>query len=574
MDEEHGEDFLKEPLRYYGDIDAFKRAVSILTRGEARKQQRIQSALTPIILSGLLAAQQAREEEERETNDRNITKNWPNASELVSYCTTIRKQALIRIAKRRNRRKLRLFAAVTLIGFICGAAYYHTIGSMERSMIELSYTIDPSSNNEDTENEFASAGLVPCSAITLQSDKDACRAAEAQLWAYFRDYASTHSAKLRDCTRRKCSRDSRNIMRRQLCSISGRSSDILEYAQGPYAMHTVAVREPVVLKTAFSKSSFEPWWTPSEEHDGKFKKGLQWIGDTTVNQLVRKRLSKAIQNFKGKGSFRLLDVGCGIGGTLYSLAGTSEDRWTEGNEHDRIDYLGIAISSAEIHNARQLAAEHDMDLMKARFEQQSFDSPSLGDYGKFSAAVAIESLSFSQNLTNTLSNLARVIKSGGTLIVVDDVVNSQYGEHYNSTDGDSVIETYASLASRPSLLSHMEWKNAFHNAGFVMNQAMDIGLEFDLPQLIDVRSNSYRRTSTRGWLFGFRRRGVFMGLLQKWQAWKQLRLGDTTDIQKLAELQTLQLMQQNINFIRSKSFRKEAHEQLELTYNMYVCTKR
>jgi hypothetical protein len=120
----------------------------------------------------------------------------------------------------------------------------------------------------------------------------------------------------------------------------------------------------------------------------------------------------------------------------------------------------------------------------------------------------------------------------------------------------------------------MEWKNAFHNAGFVMNQAMDIGLEFDLPQLIDVRNNSYRRTSTRGWLFGFRRRGVFMGLLQKWQAWKQLRLGDSTDIQKLAELQTLQLMQQNINFIRSKSFRKEAHEQLELTYNMYVCTKR
>ena len=164
MDEEHGEDFLKEPLRYYGDIDAFKRAVSILTRGEARKKQNIPTALTPIILSGLLAAQQAREEEERETNDKNITKNWPNASELVSYCTTYRKQALIRIAKRRNRRKLRLFAAVTLIGFICGAAYYHTIGSMERSMIELSYTIGPSSNNEDAENEFASAGnsrLVP-----------------------------------------------------------------------------------------------------------------------------------------------------------------------------------------------------------------------------------------------------------------------------------------------------------------------------------------------------------------------------------------------------------------------------
>jgi hypothetical protein len=33
-------------------------------------------------------------------------------------------------------------------------------------------------------------------------------------------------------------------------------------------------------------------------------------------------------------------------------------------------------------------------------------------------------------------------------------------------------------------------------------------------------------------------------------------------------------MQQNIKFIRSKAFRKRGHEQLDLTYNMYVCTKR
>ena len=294
-------------------------------------------------------------------------------------------------------------------------------------------------------------------------------------------------------------------MRRQLCSISGRSSDI-EYAQGPYAMHTVAVREAIILKTAFSKASFEPWWVPSEEHDGKFKKGLQWIGDTTINQLVRKRLLEAIQNLKGKGSFRVLDVGCGIGGTLYALAGASEDRWTEENEHARVfEYLGIAISSAEVENARRLAAEHEMDLTRARFEQVSFDSPSLGEYGKFSAAVAVESLSFSHNLTNTLSNLARVIQSGGTLIVVDDVVNSQYGECHNNTDGDSVVDTYASLASRPSLLTHTEWKDAFDNAGFVMTQAMDIGLEFDLPQLIDGwRENLHSRVavwSQTAWRF-------------------------------------------------------------------------
>ena len=167
MDEELGEEFLKEPLRFYGDIDAFKRAVSILTRGEARnhKQQhyihRTDSHYT------FWTACRTTSSRRGGKNDQNITQHWPSASELVSYCTTIRKQALIRMQKRRNRRKLRLFAIVALVGFLCGAAYYHTIGSMERSMIELSYTIVPSNNNEDTDNEFAStSGLVPCAFMT------------------------------------------------------------------------------------------------------------------------------------------------------------------------------------------------------------------------------------------------------------------------------------------------------------------------------------------------------------------------------------------------------------------------
>lgn len=452
---------------------------------------------------------------------------------------------------------------------------------MERNMIELGYV---ASSNGDEDDEFSN-GLLPCA--RMESDEDACRSAEAAVWAYFRDYSSSYSAKLRDCTRRKCSRDSRNIMRRQLSSIHSRASDI-EHGQGPYVIHTIATREDIVLKNALSKSSFEPWWAPHED-DGRIKKGLQWLGDSTMNELVRKRLLEAIKTQKGttKSGFRVLDVGCGIGGTLYALAGAAEDRWHDENEFSRIDYTGIAISSAEITNARRLAAEHEMDLERIRFQQLSFDSPMLREHGKFSAAFAIESLSFSTDISVTLSNLASILQSGGMLIVVDDVVAQKqlYEKDRSNYDEESATEAYTTLASRPSLLTHTEWKVAFDKAGFVITEAMDIGLHFALPQLVEDGSGQSRCSSFKSWLLRAARRfkqpSVFLSFLQKWEAWIRSRMGDLdmepgpqVGNEKLAQLQAIQLMQQNIKFIRSKAFRKRGHEQLDLTYNMYVCTKR
>ena len=577
MDEILSEEYLNEELRFYGNADQFRAAVSYLTGKGNRKQPIPKTALTPIILSGLLAAQQAREQEGKKTFETNEMEDWPSASELVSYCTTMRKQALQRISRRRKRRKFRILAIVATIAGATVAAYYHTLSSMQKTMVELGYTFDSS----ERANDKFLFGLVPCA--QMKEQEEACRAAEATLWAYFRDYASARSSELRNCTRRKCSRDSRNIMRRQLSSIHGRSEDI-EFGQGPFAMHTIATREPVVLKNAFSKPTFEPWWAPHED-DGRLKKGLQWLGDTTINQLVRERLLEAMQsdNADSKSYYRVLDIGCGIGGTLYALAGAAEDRWSDDNELARIDYTGIAISSAEILNARRLAAEHEMDLERIHFEQESFDSPSLQEHHKFSAAVAIESLSFSRNISVTLSNLASVIDPGGTLIVVDDVVHTSHGECHNSTSEQSVLEYYAALAHKPSILTHSEWKDEFDKAGFVMKEAMDIGLQYSLPQLVDDGTAKSRFSpNVRNWLLRTKQPSVSLILLQKWEAWKRSRLGKVgvgasetqVGIEALAQLQTVKLMQGNINFIRSKAFRKEGHEKLDLTYNMYVCTKR
>jgi SAM-dependent methyltransferase len=359
-------------------------------------------------------------------------------------------------------------------------------------------------------------------------------------------------------------------MRRQLSSIPDRAAD-LDFGQGPYAMHTIANREDVLWKSSRSKEG--PWWEP---HENEINKGLQWLGDTTVNQLVRQHVLKN----KKKDALRVLDVGCGIGGTLYVLAGAAEDRWVHDDEFDRLDYTGIAISSAEITNARRLVAEHGMDLDTIRFEQMSYDSESIRDLGKFSTVIAIESLSFSQNLAGTLSNLASVMQSGGALIVVDDVIHSPRRDRRNMTQVESRIAAYSAASSRSSLLTHSEWKKALKDSGFAIREAMDLGLAFVLPQLDHLsRTSSWQNWLVRalGWS---EQRNILLRPLQLWESWIRARIGNDqgmtreSDIRKLAQLQAIQLMQESFSVLKSKTLRSEEHELLDLTYNMYICTKR
>jgi SAM-dependent methyltransferase len=372
-------------------------------------------------------------------------------------------------------------------------------------------------------------------------------------------------------------------MRRQLFSIPDRAND-LEYGQGPYAMHTIATREDVLWTNTRSKGG--PWWAPHED-GGCVKKGLQWLGDTTVNQLLREQLLRIAKTRKGgsKDTLRILDVGCAIGGTLYALAGAAEDRWVESNEFDRLDYTGIAISSAEIMNARRLAVEHGMDPESIRFEQMSYDSASLRDLGKFSAVIAIESLSFSRNILDTLSNLASIIQPGGILIIVDDVIHTPRGDRRNVTQVQSRIVAYSGISSRPSLLTHSKWMKALKDSGFAVTEAMDLGLHYALPQLGNG-DHLPRTFNWRSWLPRAVRwdeqRGVFLRPLQMWESWIRAGMGEDQvmtrdtegDVRKLAQLQTIQLLQEYIRLLRSKALRKKEHELLDLTYNMYVCTKR
>ena len=103
---------------------------------------------------------------------------------------------------------------------------------------------------------------------------------------------------------------------------------------------------------------------------------------------------------------RVLDAGCGFGGTIF--------HW-----HKRIggSYDGLTLSRVQLRVARREARRRGIDR-DCRFHLQSYDAPI---DGAFDAVVAIESLIHSRDVRTTIPNLAKSLRPGGLMVVLDDM---------------------------------------------------------------------------------------------------------------------------------------------------------
>ncbi len=103
---------------------------------------------------------------------------------------------------------------------------------------------------------------------------------------------------------------------------------------------------------------------------------------------------------------RLLDAGCGFGGTLIDLA-----------QRLRGTFTGITVSEAQATVAsRAIAAAGLGD--RVRVEVRSYDDP---PPGPFDIVIAIESLAHSAHPARSVAALSRVLVPGGLFVVVDDM---------------------------------------------------------------------------------------------------------------------------------------------------------
>jgi SAM-dependent methyltransferase len=154
-------------------------------------------------------------------------------------------------------------------------------------------------------------------------------------------------------------------------------------------------------------SRFRAWWRwPTLRGDGHTMHRRLVGADGVVSaHVVHERLAAALRPARGA---RLLDAGCGLGGTGFD--------W-----HARVggDCDGLTLSKVQVAQARATATRRGL-AAHCRFHLQSYDGD-LAALGAFDAAIAIESLAHAASPAATIANLARRLRAGGRLAVVDDM---------------------------------------------------------------------------------------------------------------------------------------------------------
>ena len=86
----------------------------------------------------------------------------------------------------------------------------------------------------------------------------------------------------------------------------------------------------------------------------------------------------------------------------------------------------------------------------------SFDDPAFR-HASYSAAIAVESLSFSQEIAFSLSRLADTLLSGVTMIIVDDTVNTNLSGDTDKERQRLLLDSYTLSSGRSTLVTQSQW---------------------------------------------------------------------------------------------------------------------
>lgn len=143
---------------------------------------------------------------------------------------------------------------------------------------------------------------------------------------------------------------------------------------------------------------------------GAIHRQLWGPGVATVREAagyVNRLLEDALRGVELPGHPVFLDLGCGVGGTLLHLA----------RAFPAASLHGVTISRRQVEIARR-AAERSGVESRCRFHPSDFESLALGI--EADVIVAIESFTHSRSADDFLATVARHLRPGGTLVVIDD----------------------------------------------------------------------------------------------------------------------------------------------------------
>jgi SAM-dependent methyltransferase len=180
---------------------------------------------------------------------------------------------------------------------------------------------------------------------------------------------------------------------------------------------------------------------------------------------------------------RVLDAGCGYGGTAFDLQPKIGGRW-----------LGLTISSIQFERATSEAKKRGLQE-QIRFRLQSYDVP-LDE--TFDLVIAIESLVHSADPRATVANLAASLVPGGYFVLVDDMPVENVRPELRSD-----VEEAKRMWRCPVMPTEQGWREFFAAAGLDIVRSADLsGRVYHRPvkEMTALIERDRRRARWLGWL--------------------------------------------------------------------------
>jgi SAM-dependent methyltransferase len=535
--------------------------------------------------------------EEQSVNSKSSTTSTTvTSSELVLFCQGLRQGALQQVRANERKRRFFLFFVLPLV-------------------LAFSFMLLLSRMSAKIEREMIQLGLLSkntCNTIAKQTTQQTCHLTDSAVFRIL--YNNDPLLHQGDQDKLPHASSLPACLQQHESIVATCSSNCINPSK--YAMHLIFKNETISLEEVIN-GGMRPF--ASTKHT-KSRKAVE-MEETVVNALVRQSIVTYSDVYADSKHESVLDFGCGLGSTLYSLmplVSQSNNQQTSGRQRslpsasswrqskkNNFQYKGVSLGTTEVQNARRLANHflHGVHNLNFSFVAGNFDDPSQRSNllasstgSSYSTIVAVESLSYSANVPNILTSFYKALPKGGLLIVVDDVVLSRNPNEINPNNivninsnhpvpdpdpGAARVKLFQTALLRPSLLDHTTWMDLFSKSGFQVLESRDLTVEYEL--LEDSEDHALPLFGTGDNLLSGIALNTLSVVLDVYDN-SMLRVlmrfvkakgdGSGSIIQRMSAWLRLMLLRRGDGAAkRLHALRKRAYRDAELRYNIYVAKK-
>lgn len=211
------------------------------------------------------------------------------------------------------------------------------------------------------------------------------------------------------------------------------------------------------LENAFGKHIHWGYWANPREADGSLKDFA--IAANNLSQLV-------IDMAEIKDGEKILDAGCGFGGTISLINETFEN----------MTLKGVNIDQAQVKRASQLIQPKNHNQI-AFIEANASDLPNFNEL--FDVAIALECIFAFPSREKFFQGVKKNLKKEGKLIVVDFIINPTIKKTWSWFEKEIlsrlITDTYGSKATNQvEFISVNDYQKIAEKTGFTLEKVIDI----------------------------------------------------------------------------------------------------